>query len=703
MFHVIQAGYRYRCNQTRVLLKFKTETVSQRRTTALARAPPSPAMALRDESDDDDDDESDGAFDDALTSPVMATVNGSRKDGTMKMNKSKNARARPSTTSTTTTTTTTVSGVGGLDLDVDDGFNFSEALKKRKVDVKSPRQGASGGARKRGGVSAAAASGRRDSNHEKENKENKKGSIAWLLEEQAHDAQAAKLAQVVMERRKADDAILRAQRERENEEMKREIAREEEEAMRAIEREHNSEEIGETIVVCESKCTLTADAFVNARSPEVLETQVTFDAVDDFTDFTERTGKEPGSCHFGYDQFNEDVKVVMLLEGFMPLMWLKRRANGERNVVLKSDLTWLWSMVRNFASRDVGCAARDAILVALGFDAKLGSLYDGELSRFDYTRKKFRERYDAPAWSPSATEACEALESLGAQITSDQATQSSKPVGTNLKTFRLRPDFFIMLQVITAYCDNAFVRAAEFDRSADACAKLLQLYASIVIDPRTRALDVVVEQAAASLLACISDAQWSAFKANAVKRLTELTGEDEYAIKLRITQWLPCTTHRERDMRDALAAAAIVSLQHKIPRADGKKTEPVKLTAKLASDISRDDAQSILNRRRDAAEQIADARLDSKLEAPDVWRLVYVMDLVDIVLNGGIVIEGEDLFPEGGLERFMQFLSTKLPRTFRPSLSALKTKLWAVKTRYERIGDVTRAAIQAAKDAVYHV
>jgi len=653
-------------------------------------------MALRDESDDDDDDESDGAFDDALTSPVMATVNGSRKDGTMKIKKSKNARARPSTTSTTT-----VSGVGGLDLGMDDGFNFSEALKKRKVDVKSPRQGASGGARKRGGTSAASASGRRDSNPEKENK---KGSIAWLLEEQAQDAKAAKLAQVVMERRKADDAILRAQRERENEEMKREIAREEEEALRAIEREQNSEEIGEMIVVCESKCTLTADAFVDASTPEVLETQVTFDAVDDFTDFTERTGKEPGSCHFGYDQFNEDVRVVMLLEGFMPMMWLKRRANGERNVVLKSELTWLWSMVRNFASRDVGCAARDAILVALGFDAKLGSLYDGELSRFDYTRKKVRERYDAPAWSPSATEACEALESLGAQII-DQATQSSKPesAGTNPKTFRLRPEFFILLQVITAYCDNAFVRAAVFDRSADACAKLLQIYASIAIDPRTRALDVVVEQAAASLLACISDAQWPAFKANAVKRLTELTGEDEYAIKLRITQWLPCTTHRERDMRDALAAAAIVSLQHKIPRADGKKTKPVKLTAKLASDISRDDAQSILNRRRDAAEQIADARLDSKLEAPDVWRLVYVMDLVDIVLNGGIVIEGEDLFPEGGLERFMQFLSTKLPRTFRPSLSALKTKLWAVKTRYERIGDVTRAAIQAAKDAVYQV
>lgn len=653
-------------------------------------------MALRDESDDDDDDESDGAFDDALTSPVMATVNGSRKDGTMKIKKSKNARARPSTTSTTT-----VSGVGGLDLGMDDGFNFSEALKKRKVDVKSPRQGASGGARKRGGASAASASGRRDSNPEKENK---KGSIAWLLEEQAQDAKAAKLAQVVMERRKADDAILRAQRERENEEMKREIAREEEEALRAIEREQNSEEIGEMIVVCESKCTLTADAFVDASTPEVLETQVTFDAVDDFTDFTERTGKEPGSCHFGYDQFNEDVRVVMLLEGFMPMMWLKRRANGERNVVLKSELTWLWSMVRNFASRDVGCAARDAILVALGFDAKLGSLYDGELSRFDYTRKKVRERYDAPAWSPSATEACEALESLGAQII-DQATQSSKPesAGTNPKTFRLRPEFFILLQVITAYCDNAFVRAAVFDRSADACAKLLQIYASIAIDPRTRALDVVVEQAAASLLACISDAQWPAFKANAVKRLTELTGEDEYAIKLRITQWLPCTTHRERDMRDALAAAAIVSLQHKIPRADGKKTKPVKLTAKLASDISRDDAQSILNRRRDAAEQIADARLDSKLEAPDVWRLVYVMDLVDIVLNGGIVIEGEDLFPEGGLERFMQFLSTKLPRTFRPSLSALKTKLWAVKTRYERIGDVTRAAIQAAKDAVYQV
>jgi len=653
-------------------------------------------MALRDESDDDDDDESDGAFDDALTSPVMATVNGSRKDGTMKIKKSKNARARPSTTSTTT-----VSGVDGLDLGMDDGFNFSEALKKRKVDVKSPRQGASGGARKRGGASAASASGRRDSNPEKENK---KGSIAWLLEEQAQDAKAAKLAQVVMERRKADDAILRAQRERENEEMKREIAREEEEALRAIEREQNSEEIGEMIVVCESKCTLTADAFVDASTPEVLETQVTFDAVDDFTDFTERTGKEPGSCHFGYDQFNEDVRVVMLLEGFMPMMWLKRRANGERNVVLKSELTWLWSMVRNFASRDVGCAARDAILVALGFDAKLGSLYDGELSRFDYTRKKVRERYDAPAWSPSATEACEALESLGAQII-DQATQSSKPesAGTNPKTFRLRPEFFILLQVITAYCDNAFVRAAVFDRSADACAKLLQIYASIAIDPRTRALDVVVEQAAASLLACISDAQWPAFKANAVKRLTELTGEDEYAIKLRITQWLPCTTHRERDMRDALAAAAIVSLQHKIPRADGKKTKPVKLTAKLASDISRDDAQSILNRRRDAAEQIADARLDSKLEAPDVWRLVYVMDLVDIVLNGGIVIEGEDLFPEGGLERFMQFLSTKLPRTFRPSLSALKTKLWAVKTRYERIGDVTRAAIQAAKDAVYQV
>ena len=653
-------------------------------------------MALRDESDDDDDDESDGAFDDALTSPVTATVNGSRKDGTMKIKKSKNARARPSTTSTTT-----VSGVGGLDLGMDDGFNFSEALKKRKVDVKSPRQGASGGARKRGGASAASASGRRDSNPEKENK---KGSIAWLLEEQAQDAKAAKLAQVVMERRKADDAILRAQRERENEEMKREIAREEEEALRAIEREQNSEEIGEMIVVCESKCTLTADAFVDASTPEVLETQVTFDAVDDFTDFTERTGKEPGSCHFGYDQFNEDVRVVMLLEGFMPMMWLKRRANGERNVVLKSELTWLWSMVRNFASRDVGCAARDAILVALGFDAKLGSLYDGELSRFDYTRKKVRERYDAPAWSPSATEACEALESLGAQII-DQATQSSKPesAGTNPKTFRLRPEFFILLQVITAYCDNAFVRAAVFDRSADACAKLLQIYASIAIDPRTRALDVVVEQAAASLLACISDAQWPAFKANAVKRLTELTGEDEYAIKLRITQWLPCTTHRERDMRDALAAAAIVSLQHKIPRADGKKTKPVKLTAKLASDISRDDAQSILNRRRDAAEQIADARLDSKLEAPDVWRLVYVMDLVDIVLNGGIVIEGEDLFPEGGLERFMQFLSTKLPRTFRPSLSALKTKLWAVKTRYERIGDVTRAAIQAAKDAVYQV
>ena len=653
--------------------------------------------ALRDDSDDDDDDASDdGAYDDALTSSVMATSNGGRDGKAITK-----ARARPSTTSTTTTTTTTTAAaaVGAFDLDMDDAFNFSEALKKRKVDAKSPRAGASGGAKRRGGANANA-NGRRDSQTTKENKENKKGSIAWLLEEQAHDAKAAKAAKLVMERRKADDAVLRAQRERENEELKREIAHKEDEALLAMEREHDSEEIGEENVACASKRTLSMNAFVAARSPEILETPMAHQ--DDFSnlDTTFHSMGTRGDA----DKFDANMRYAMLLDGFLPLTWLKKRGAGERNVVFKGDLLWLWKIVQNFSSRDIGCAARDAVLVALGFDSKLGSLYDGEFSRMDYTRKKVREQYDEPAWSPSAMNACEALESLGVQIAEKetQAAKSEKPT-KNSKAFRLRPEFFTLLQVITAYCDNAFARGAVFDASTDACAKLLQIYASIAIDPRTRALDAVLDQAAAALLACIPNEQWSAFKANSVKRLTELTREDEYAIKLRITQWLPCTTNRERDMRDALAAAAIVSLQHTIPRADGKTIKPVKLTESLASKIARDDAQSILNRRRDAAEQIADARLDSKLPASDVWRLVYVMDLVDIVLNGGVVIEGEDISPEGGLERFMQFLSTKLPRTFRPSLSALKTKLWAVKTRYERVGDVTRAAIQAAKDAVYQV
>ena len=499
-----------------------------------------------------------------------------------------------------------------------------------------------------------------------------------------------------MERRKADDEAFARRLAKETNE------RESEDALREIEREHFDGESGETYVVIERKYTMASRAFVSERKVEVVDAARTAKPIVDTDDtMTPMTWK---TLLTQYDAELGEVRVEMLVNGMFPTIWKRRRARGERNVVAQELGEWLWGVVLHDESRDVACAARDALLFALGFDTRIGSLYTSGLRRFDYARREVYANYDAPAWTPTAKEVCDALVALGARDDREGAKNSSDPPPEPEGNVRVRHELFLVLQVITAFCDNAFARGkVAFEGGQGEHARLLQILASIAIDPRTRALDVVVEQTAAALMASIPDKQWMIFKAQAVKRLAALMDDDEYGVKVYVARWLPCATDREVDLRDAISAGLIMTLQHHIARADGKKLTPIKLTDKLASEIAQSDAASILKRRSAAAAQLADARVDAKLDPPEVWRLIYVMDLVDIVLNGGVVIEGEELSPEGGLELFMRFLSKKLPRTFRPSLSALKTKMWAVKTRYERIGDVTRAAIKGAKEAMHQV
>ena len=79
------------------------------------------------------------------------------------------------------------------------------------------------------------------------------------------------------------------------------------------------------------------------------------------------------------------------------------------------------------------------------------------------------------------------------------------------------------------------------------------------------------------------------------------------------------------------------------------------------------------------------------------------MDLVDVVLRGGVVIEAEESRVDGGLLLFTRFLQRKVARSGRRSLSALRTNLYAMKTRYERLAHVCRENMANAKDSVYEL
>jgi hypothetical protein len=79
------------------------------------------------------------------------------------------------------------------------------------------------------------------------------------------------------------------------------------------------------------------------------------------------------------------------------------------------------------------------------------------------------------------------------------------------------------------------------------------------------------------------------------------------------------------------------------------------------------------------------------------------MDLVDITLNGGRVIEAEENDPESGLQVFTRFLSRKVAKSNRRSLGEFRTKLTAMGTRYERAVKEHHKVLAARKESIYAV
>ena len=50
----------------------------------------------------------------------------------------------------------------------------------------------------------------------------------------------------------------------------------------------------------------------------------------------------------------------------------------------EAAMEWLWDIATTATCADVRLAARDALLVALGFECKWGAVCDGREARFDY-------------------------------------------------------------------------------------------------------------------------------------------------------------------------------------------------------------------------------------------------------------------------------------------------------------------------------
>ena len=68
----------------------------------------------------------------------------------------------------------------------------------------------------------------------------------------------------------------------------------------------------------------------------------------------------------------EDVWRVLLLERWLPLSWSKGKGACD-----EAAMEWLWDIATTATCADVRLAARDALLVALGFECKWGAVCDG--------------------------------------------------------------------------------------------------------------------------------------------------------------------------------------------------------------------------------------------------------------------------------------------------------------------------------------
>lgn len=592
----------------------------------------------------------------------------------------------------------------------DDEFGFATALRARGLDSASGTGGRAATPRRRGGGRKGDGSG----------DATKKWSLEWLFAEHATNAAEGAREAAALERRRADDALFERRRAEDAEAAMREAQREEEEALRVLD-EHDAalDAFGEGFRLREHVETLGANAFSARRDGTASASEAKLPpCASKRLRAVVRKGKElvPSARE-------DEMWRALLLERWLPDRW--DATTSER--CDEETMEWLWDVITTCGCGELSLAARDAFMHALGFECMWGAIHDGDGPRFDYGKSASSaelKTFAAPAWELCASTVCDAMRDLGVRdyVHPKRASISSVSTANETKTSTksavskgvLRHELFVVLELVTALCDNAFARGVEPFSNLDGCARILQMCAGIELDSRARALDTVLENAAAALIASVPAKSWDTFKAKAVRYLLDVAMEqaaatenehENMAAYARVVRWLPSVTSREKELQRVLAAASAVAIRHLLPIPDDvkpKKISPAEI-AKMIPKISCEDEASIIARRREAVKYLSNVKIHDETPAPEVWSVVAAMDLVDFVLNGGLVIEAEESLVDGGLLLFMRFLQRKTIKSHRRSLSALRTKLYAVKTRYERASHVCRTALEAKKDSVYDV
>ena len=674
-----------------------------------------------DEDDDDDiDDEDDAALLGGMSSPMFA---GGQKRKAVKIGNGSTAAKR----GTKKTAGGSVDGGGdapgttGLTAEEMDEFNFGAALAARGLTLPTGDSGRSKRtpAKKNGGSAA----GKEGGGSTSASKKGKGMSLEALLADAEEEAAAEARTMEILERRRADDAEIQRRKREELEKAKMESKREAEEVLaKALEANDEDSKFGETYVVEDTFKTLNDCAFEGvSETVEVMSSDDPRHALPAcrsraLAAFIKKARVSVPNAK------ESDLWRVLLLERWLPMLWSKR--GGDFPDADEETLEWLWEVATTCQARDVSLAARDTMLAALGFEPKWGSVYEG-FSDYKVSAARSRdETFRAPEWNLCASTVCDTLRALGAHNFLDtsrvtpakngkqRGKKQQKGVAAN-ESARLRHQLFATLDLVSAVCDNAFERGVQCFDNVDGCARIIQMLASFAVDPRTRALDVHVKRAATSLFAAVPSATWSSFKTKAIRYLldvTEITGitgddidYDSAAAKVRIVEWLPCSNDRERDLRDSLAAVSTLAIRHLLPIDKAMSKASTTEISKFISLTSSDDVKSVIERRIQAVEILSRTRVGQTTDAREVWCVLSAIHLVDIVLNGGKVFEQEEDMVEGGLKNFMRFLSRKVLKSYRRSLSTLRTRLMAIKTKYERAHHVSMAALTAAKESVYDV
>lgn len=667
-----------------------------------------------DDDDDDIDDEDDAALLGGMSSPMFA---GGKKRKAVKIgNGSAAKRGTKKTGGGSADGGRDAPGTIGLTAEEMDEFDFGAALAARGLT--SPK-GDSGRLKrtpaKRNGGSTAGKEG----GSSLASKKGKGMSLEALLADAEEEAEAEARTMEILERRRADDAEIQRRKREELEKAKLESKREAEEALaKALEENDEDSKFGETYVVEDAFKTLNDCAFEGVN--ETVEVMSSDDPHHALPACRSRAlAAFIKKARLSVPNAKEsDLWRVLLLERWLPMLWSKR--GGDFPDADEETLEWLWEVATTFQARDVSLAARDTMLAALGFDPKWGSVYEG-FSDYKVSAACRDETFRAPEWDLCASTVCDTLRALGAYNFLDtsrvtpakngkqRGKKQQKGVAAN-ESARLRHQLFVTLDLVSAICDNAFERGVQCFDNIDGCARIIQILASFAVDPRSRPLDVHVKRAATSLFAAVPSATWSSFKTKAIRYLlevTEITGDgidyDSAATKVRIVEWLPCSNDRERDLRDLLAAVSMLAIRHLLPIDKTMSKASTTEISKFISLTSCDDVKSVIERRIQAVEILSRTRVCQTTDAREVWCVLSAIHLVDIVLNGGKVFEQEEDMVEGGLKNFMRFLSRKMHKSYRRSLSTLRTRLMAIKTKYERAHHVSMAALTAAKESVYDV